>query len=43
MLRVEAKSLRGKFDDMRMKEGEMVAQFCGRTKEVVNAIRGCWS
>ena len=32
-------SLRGKFDDMRMEEGENVSQYVSRRKEVVNAIR----
>ena len=40
VLRDEVKKLRGKFDDMRMKEGEIVAQNSSRIKEVVNAIRG---
>ena len=33
-------SLRGKFDDMRMEEGENVAQYVARIKEVVSAIKG---
>ena len=40
VLRAKAKSLRGKFDDMRMQEGENIAQCCYRIKDVVNAIRG---
>ena len=38
--RAKSKSLRGKFDDMRMEEGENIAQYVARIKEVVNAIRG---
>ena len=38
-LRAKSKSLRGKFDDMRMKEGQNIAQYCSRIKDVVNAIR----
>lgn len=40
VLKAKAKSLRGKFDEMKMQEGGNIAQYCGRTKEVVNAIRG---
>lgn len=40
VLRTKSKSLRGKFDDMRMEEGDNVAQYCSRIKYVVNAIRG---
>ena len=32
VLKVKAKSLRGKFDDMRMQEGENIAQYCSRIK-----------
>ena len=39
-LRTKSKSLRGKFDDMRMQEGENVAQYFSRIKAIVNAIRG---
>ena len=39
VLKVKAESLRGKFDEMRMQEGENIAQYCGRIKEVVNDIR----
>ena len=38
--RAKSESLRGNFDDMKMKEGETVAQYVARIKEVVNAIRG---
>ena len=37
--RQKAESLRGKFDDMRMEEGENIAQYASRIKEVVSAIR----
>ena len=37
--RVKVESHRGKFDDMRMEEGENVAQYVSRIKEVVSAIR----
>ena len=37
--RAKSKSLRGKFDDMRMEEGENIAQYFARIKEVVSAIR----
>ena len=40
VLRAKAESLKGKFDDMRMEEGENVAQYVARIKEVVNVIRG---
>ena len=40
ILRDKAESLRGKFDDMRMKKGENIAQYVARIKEVVNVIRG---
>ena len=43
ILRVESKSLRGKFNDMRMQEGENVAQYCSKIKYVVNSIRGSTS
>lgn len=33
-------SLRGKFDEMKMIEGENIVQYCSRIKEVSNAIRG---
>lgn len=32
VLRDKAKSLRGKFDDMRIEEGEIISQYCGRIK-----------
>ena len=38
--RAKLESLRGKFDDMKMEEGETVAQYIARIKEVVSAIRG---
>ena len=38
--RANSKSLRGKFDEMRMEEGENVAQYVARIKEVISAIRG---
>ena len=37
--REKSESLRGKFDDMKMEEGENVAQYGSRMKEVVCAIR----
>lgn len=40
VLKVKVESLRGKFDEMKMQEGENIAQYYGRIKEVVNAIRG---
>ena len=40
VLRDKAKSLKGKFDDMRMQEGETIAQYSPRIKDGVNAIRG---
>ena len=40
VLRAKAESLTGKFDDMRMEEGENIAQYVSRIKEVVNTIRG---
>ena len=38
--RAKSKSLRGKFDDMRMLESENIFQYCTRLKDVVNRIRG---
>ena len=38
--RAKLESLRGKFDDMKMEEGENVAQYVARIKEVVSAIKG---
>ena len=38
--RAKLESLRGKFDDMRMEEGENIAQYVARIKEVVSAIKG---
>ena len=32
VLRAKAKSLRGKFDDMRMQEGENIAQYFSRIR-----------
>ncbi len=40
VLRAKEESLRVKFDDMRMMEGENKVQYCTRVKEVVNAIQG---
>ena len=37
--RAKSKSLRGKFDDMKMEEGETIAQYVARIKEVVSTIR----
>ena len=37
--RAKRESLRAKFDDMKMEEGENVAQYGARMKEVVSAIR----
>ena len=37
--RAKRESLRGKFDDMKMEEGENVDQYGARMKEVVSAIR----
>ena len=36
-------SFRGKFDDMRMEEGENIGQYVARIKEVVSAIKGATS
>ena len=38
--RAKSKSLRSKFDEMKMEEGETIAQYVARIKEVVSAIRG---
>ena len=40
VLRAKAEILRGKFDEMRMEEGENIAQYVARINEVVNVIRG---
>ena len=37
--RAKRESLRGKFDDMKIEEGENAAQYGARMKEVVSAIR----
>ena len=37
--RAKSESLQGKFDDMKMEEGENPAQYGVRMKEVVSAIR----
>ena len=37
--RAKRESLRGKFNDMKMEEGENVAQYGTRMKEVVSTIR----
>ena len=41
--RAKRKSLRGKFDDMKMEEGKNVTQYCARMKEVVSSIRSLGS
>ena len=41
--RAKYESLRGKFDDMKTEEGENIAQYVARRKEVVSAIRGATS
>ena len=38
--RAKLESLRGKFDDMKMEEGENIAQYVATIKEVVSAIKG---
>ena len=38
--RAKSKSLRGKFDDMKMEEGENIVQYVARIKEVVSEIKG---
>ena len=38
--RAKLESLKGKFDDMRMEEGENISQCVTRIKEVVSAIKG---
>lgn len=38
--RTKVKSLRGKFDDMKMLENETITQYCVRVKDGVNARRG---
>ena len=43
VLRAKTKSFRGNFDEMRMEEGENIAQYVARVKDVVNAIRGATS
>lgn len=40
VVRAKSKSLRGKFDEMRITEGENMVQYCTTIKEVVNVIRG---
>lgn len=40
VLRAKSESLRGKFDDMRMQEGENIVEYCARVKEVANVIKG---
>ena len=37
--RAKSESLRGKFDEMRMEEGEIVDQYVARIKDVVSAIK----
>ena len=34
ILRAKSQSIRGKFEDMKMQEGENVAQYCSRIKDV---------
>ena len=41
--RAKSESLKGKFDDIRMEEGENIAQYVARIKEVVIEIRGATS
>lgn len=41
MLRAKAESLRGKFDDMRMKEGEDIEAYGKRVKDIVLSIKPC--
>ena len=43
VLRAKVESLKGKFDDIRMEEGENISQYIARIKEVVIAIRGATS
>lgn len=38
--RARPESLRGRFDDMKMREGENIMQYTNRIKEVVHTIRG---
>ena len=40
--REKLESLGGKFDDMRMEEGENITQYTSRIKEVVSAIRSVY-
>ena len=40
VLRAKEKSLREKFDEMRMQEGEAIVWYCARIKDVVNKIIG---
>ena len=35
VLRDKSKSIRGKFNDMRMQEGENISQYCSRIKDVL--------
>lgn len=39
VLREKSESLRGKFDEMRITEGENIVYYYARIKEVVNSIR----
>ena len=39
VLRVKVESLRGKYDDMRIKEGKNVGQYVNQIKEVISSIR----
>ena len=40
VLRAKDECLRGKFDGMRMQEGQTIVQYYTRIKDVVNAIKG---
>jgi hypothetical protein len=40
VFRAKEKILRGNSDDLRMKEGEMIEQYCGQIKDVFNIISG---
>lgn len=39
VLRDKVESLRGKFDNMRMRKGEIISQHYGQIKEVMNEIK----
>ena len=40
VLRAKSESLRGKFNGVRVQEGENIAHYCSRIKHVFNAIKG---